>query len=106
MAEKSKNTIMAERIRAQMLADTGVPTPDVGGGAADLSEAGRALGKAFRDDTRGDMPTGYAAQRAGEREDMRQFPDEDEFRRRGIQNAISGSKKFTLGEIRRGYRKL
>lgn len=106
MAKKSKNTAMAEAIRAQMLAGTGIPTPEVGGGFVDLSAAGKALGDAFKDPTRGEMPLGYETQRAGEREDLRQFPDEDEFRRIGIQNAISGSKKFTLGEIRRGYRKL
>lgn len=105
----ASTTDRADAIRRRIMAEAGVDLAPVYESDS-LTKAGAAVGSAIAKANKGDTfkrpETAYQTQRAGERMDLREFPDEDEFRRRGMQNALSGSKKFTRGEIRRGYRKL
>jgi hypothetical protein len=48
----------------------------------------------------------FQAQRAGEREGMGQFGDDKEKLGAAMARSLMGSKKFTKGEVRKGFRKL
>lgn len=91
----------------------GIPVPGAGFSDTSLSTAGRSIGKEFKaygDDnsmggSAGRTEADYQAQREGEREDMRQFGDDDEHR--GLMGAsLMGSRKYTKREVKKGYRKI
>lgn len=118
MADTGKTTRMSERLRAGIMAQAGQPLAGYSAGSG--SEVGSATAgviqgiKNFQKTQAGTNTMGgsagrtedpYQAQRAGEREDMRQFGDDDEHL--GIMgNSLAGSRTYTKKEVKKGYRKL
>jgi len=94
----AKNTGRADSIRRKIMAQAGVDLAPVYESDS-LTKAGKAIGgmlKSSGGDKFDRYEPSYQMQRSMEREDMSQY----------MKNGLSGSKTFTSGEIRRGYRKL
>jgi hypothetical protein len=107
----NKTGAMAEQIRHRLLAEAGqmAPVALTGSDSDSITQGVTAGVQAYQKGTKpshASTSPGFAAQRAGEREDMSRFGDDKEKLGAAIARSLMGSKRFTKGEVRKGYRRL